>query len=438
MINNLISLTDITIYDILELRQKVFQDLDFCIDVGAAAGIFSQKILQINPNCKIYAYEPFPGNFPHLEKNLSNYHNVKIIKKALSNKKEKKKFYVSSVVEDGNKSFAHDMIGYSSVGTFYGNEDQAKFVLDVECTTVDEEIKNHKINFCKMDVQGAELSVLEGAVNTIMQTGIEIIFMEFSFQPYILNFLRNFNYVLFDTDYIFTSQANIDDLLKAGFRNIERITLSTDALAYKATYQGSYDYLASSAFRNQFKIGWLQTDLICVDINYLEKFMLLLSIKLGSNILTSLKLENFLDIIKETDKKNLLIELNITEFNLIIFPDWQQDEKDLISDLGNIINQIANSLNNQNITLLIDVYGCDIEQAEILVSEIIMNFLLEQNLYISDQLNISFLTELTSNQIEFLRPYINGRLALINENKKVIEKFNIPIFNLDKLNKKGE
>lgn len=38
MINNVISLMEIDIFRILELRQKIFQDLNLCVDAGAAVG----------------------------------------------------------------------------------------------------------------------------------------------------------------------------------------------------------------------------------------------------------------------------------------------------------------------------------------------------------------------------------------------------------------
>ncbi|MGA8894202.1 MAG: FkbM family methyltransferase [Planktothrix agardhii] len=237
MINNIIQLVGIDIFKILQLRHKIFGDLALCVDAGAAAGIYSKKILDINPKAEVYAYEPFPGNWIHLDKTLQEYQTVKIIKKALSDKKETRKFYVSSVVSEGNQSFAKDMIGYSSVGTFYGNENQSKTAIDVECTTLDEEIIDRKINFLKMDVQGAEPLILNGAKHALTQ-GIEMMFIEFSFQPHLLEILQRHQYVCFDTQYVFTSGATTTELLDMGFRKLKQLTLSTGATAFNAIYQG--------------------------------------------------------------------------------------------------------------------------------------------------------------------------------------------------------
>jgi FkbM family methyltransferase len=283
MINNIIQLVDIDIFKILQLRQKIFGDLNLCVDAGAAAGIYSKKILDINPKAEVYAYEPFPGNWIHLDKTLQEYQTVKIIKKALSDKKETRKFYVSSVVSEGNQSFAKHMMGYSSVGTFYGNENQSKTAIDVECTTLDEEITNRKINFLKMDVQGAETLVLNGAKQALTQ-GIEMMFIEFSFQPHLLQILQKHQYVCFDTGYVFSSSSTTTELLDVGFRNLKQSTLSTGATAFNAIYQGDYAQLQSPEFKKALKIGWMQTDLICVSPDYLKKFFYIISTELGSKI----------------------------------------------------------------------------------------------------------------------------------------------------------
>lgn len=185
-------------------------------------------------------------------------------------------------MEEGNKSFASKMKGYSSVGSFYGYSDRSKQVIDVECTTLDSEIQDRKINFLKMDIQGAEPLVLKGSQNTLA-TGIEMMFIEFSFQPHLLQILQNHRYVLFDTEYVFSSQAKMTELLNFGFRNLKEITLSTGSTAYKAIYQGAYDRLQSADFKNNLKIGFIQTDLICVSIDYLKKFFYIVATELGSN-----------------------------------------------------------------------------------------------------------------------------------------------------------
>ncbi len=283
MINNVIQLMNIDIFKILDLRHKTFGDLNLCVDAGAASGTYSKKILKINPACDVYAYEPFPGNWIYLDNTLKKHKTAKVIKKALSDESKTRKLYVSSVVDEGNQSFAKNMVGYSSVGTFYGNPDRARKEIDVECTTLDEEIVDRKINFLKMDVQGAEPLVLNGAKQAL-ERGIEMMFIEFSFQPNLLKILQNNQYVCFDTGYTFTSGATTTELLDVGFKNIRPVTLSTGSTAFKAIFQGDYAQLQAPEFKKELKIRFLQTDLICVSLDYLNKFFYIIATELGSKI----------------------------------------------------------------------------------------------------------------------------------------------------------
>jgi hypothetical protein len=175
------------------------------------------------------------------------------------------------------------MVGYSSVGTFYGKSDRAKKEIDVECTTLDEEIPDRKINFLKMDVQGAEPLVLNGAKQAL-ERGIEMMFVEFSFQPNLLKILQSYQYVCFDTGYTFISGATTTELLDVGFRNLKTVTRSTGSTAFKAIFQGDYAQLQSPEFKKELKIRSFQTDLICVSLDYLEKFFYIVSTEVGSKI----------------------------------------------------------------------------------------------------------------------------------------------------------
>ncbi len=271
MINNALQVLNIDVFDILKHRHTVFKDLKLCVDAGAAAGMYSKRILDINPDAELYAYEPFPGNWVHLETTLQPYKTVQIVKKALSNKQECRKLFVSSVVETGNTSFARNLLGYSSVGTFWGSSASKCQMFDVECTTVDSELPDKQISFFKIDVQGAETLVLNGSAEALRR-GIDMLFIEFSFQPGLLPLLKGYEYVCFDTEYLFTSGASPARLLEAGFTAIQPLQLSTGQTAYKANYQGDYSHLQSQDFKSQLAIGFCQTDLICVSKDYLRRF----------------------------------------------------------------------------------------------------------------------------------------------------------------------
>lgn len=131
---------------------------DIVIDAGAYFGyftIFASK--KVGRDGKIIAFEPDPRNYRILQANLNsaNLNNVIVIKKALFNKNGKislnSAFSASRVLE--NK--------------------EADGGLEVSCTTLDSELEKlgiEKVNFIKMDIEGAELEAIAGAKKTLANT----------------------------------------------------------------------------------------------------------------------------------------------------------------------------------------------------------------------------------------------------------------------------
>ncbi|WP_406684216.1 FkbM family methyltransferase [Seonamhaeicola sp. MEBiC1930] len=130
---------------------------DVVLDAGAHHGgitvIYSQKVKQEG---KVFSFEPDSRNLAVFNKNLdvnSNYNNVEVIEKGLWNKEDTLEFF-----EAGN-------VGSS---IFYEGEQSKK--VTIQTTSIDNflnEQNNDKLSFIKMDIEGAEIEALEGAVNSI-------------------------------------------------------------------------------------------------------------------------------------------------------------------------------------------------------------------------------------------------------------------------------
>ncbi len=133
-----------------------------CIDIGANVGIHTMSLAkQTGPTGKVYAFEPHPVIFSKLINNLSlnNFCWVEPTNYAVSNKKG------SGKLQSDEKS--------SNQGMAYLNEN-AKIInstsFDVQLTSLDafvEEKKIAHIDFLKIDVEGHETAVFQGAQNTI-------------------------------------------------------------------------------------------------------------------------------------------------------------------------------------------------------------------------------------------------------------------------------
>ncbi|MEH2040891.1 FkbM family methyltransferase [Nostoc sp.] len=121
--------------------------------------------------------------------------------------------------------------------------------------------------------------------------------------------------------------------------------------------------------------------------------------------------------------KGTILHLNLKAINLIIFPDWSQPE-DLISlDLETVIKTLADYSDSQQTTLIIDTSGIASEEAAILLSGVTMNLLMQEDLDITEGLEISFLGNLANIQWAALLPRISTRIILEYENKQAIKKY---------------
>jgi FkbM family methyltransferase len=147
-------------------------------DIGACGAEDSIKYSRLFPDATIFSFEPLPENVQLAKKNLADYNiqNVHLINKALSDKNGTFDFFVSSgrpmdAPDDdwdyGNKSSS---LLPPDKHTEVVNFIQFNNTISVNSTTLDEFCKNNRIDridFIHMDVQGAELMVLKGAVASL-------------------------------------------------------------------------------------------------------------------------------------------------------------------------------------------------------------------------------------------------------------------------------
>lgn len=149
--------------DEVDLIKRVVKMGDKVLDIGANIGyhttIFSKLI---GGTGKVFAFEPDPENFRLLKKNIeiNNCQNAILVNKALSDKEEKIKLYLSEYNMGDHRT--------------YDSSDGRKFV-EVDCISIDSYFKDKdsKIDFIKIDIQGAEYSVLKG-MRTLFRNNKEL------------------------------------------------------------------------------------------------------------------------------------------------------------------------------------------------------------------------------------------------------------------------
>ena len=107
-----------------------------------------------------------------------------------------------------------------------------------------------------------------------------------------------------------------------------------------------------------------------------------------------------------------LLSLNLREINLIVFPDWSQSEELISLDLEQVIKAVASYSDSHKTTLLINTENISTEDAELFLSSVTMSLLMQEDLDISEELEISFVGNLADIQWETLLSRISAKIAL--------------------------
>ncbi|MEM9542561.1 MAG: methyltransferase domain-containing protein [Cyanobacteria bacterium P01_E01_bin.42] len=137
--------------------------------------------------------------------------------------------------------------------------------------------------------------------------------------------------------------------------------------------------------------------------------------------------------------QNVLLEttlsfLNLQENNFIIFPDWSQEEEAIAQSIQPVLLSLAVHSESRLITLLIEASSIPAEQANLLVSGIVMNLLMNEEFCLEEGMEISIVPQLSEIQWETLCRQIRGRILLERENSTTISKAkNILEFSLESL-----
>ena len=223
----------------LILRQA--QDGNVVVDVGANIGYYTVLLAdKVGKNGKVYAFEPDKTNFEILTKNIkaNNLKNVIAINAAVGRKNETKTLY-KSVENLGDHKLFNDQFLISNVETIQnppvgkptsslkkGGSLKTKSEI-VNIIKLDNFLKDQRVDLMKIDTQGWEPEVINGA-KTIIERDKPTLFMEYSPASYtqakldgnkMMKFLRNIYSKISWIDewlYIYKnlSQEKIDQICK--------------------------------------------------------------------------------------------------------------------------------------------------------------------------------------------------------------------------------
>ena len=185
---------------IRSLAQKMDENNDdgWFFDVGANVGLYVWEVNKLCPNRKILAFEPDPANLELLEmtRKEADIQNLELCPDALSNQTDE-------------VSFSQDPLT-SATGCIRGEEtpwieqylNGSPKQITVNTRTMDSAVYDNKIpSLIKIDVEGHEVEVLQGALHTLSNTKPLLIIESFPpKQEKVISHLQAYGYNLEDAD----------------------------------------------------------------------------------------------------------------------------------------------------------------------------------------------------------------------------------------------
>ena len=128
------------------------------IDAGANIGAYSLVASKIvGDQGKVIAFEPVKNTFDHIQENISlnNLKNIDLNKTALGEKKERITIYSGDDSNTGNSSIIKNEASHSASE-------------EIQCINFDEEFSDlERIDFLKIDIEGAEYYALKGMIKSL-------------------------------------------------------------------------------------------------------------------------------------------------------------------------------------------------------------------------------------------------------------------------------
>jgi FkbM family methyltransferase len=141
---------------------------DVVIDIGVNFGLFSLDALQYNPK-KIIGYEPNPKLIGFFKK--LNISNVELNQAAVSNKNGKVTFYENTFP---GRSSLHSEMSPNTIKSSY----------EVDVYDINDVLSKHtKVNYFKVDCEGAEYEIFEAIHMDTLSNKIDKIAIEFHNPP---------------------------------------------------------------------------------------------------------------------------------------------------------------------------------------------------------------------------------------------------------------
>lgn len=151
---------------ILNIAKPYIKEGSIILDIGANYGQMAIEYSKLGKDVTVYAFEAQKLVFEILQKNIE------------ANRANNVKPFYNAVYDVDNIQFnfpVPDLVKFSSYGS-YGLDLKSQSGIPVTSITIDSINFDRPISFMKIDIQGSDLAAMRGAIKTIKQHQMPIIF----------------------------------------------------------------------------------------------------------------------------------------------------------------------------------------------------------------------------------------------------------------------
>ena len=157
-------------FEYTPIFERLAKKIDSFVDIGANIGYYSILAASVNPKISVHSFEPAKGPAHYLRKNININQFGKKIKAhdiALSDKENEVAFY-----EVQNAKYHYPMHNLGGVGSLKKESNSKRTSTMVKTLPLDSFVEREgiqKIDLIKIDTEGTEYLILNGANQTIEQ-----------------------------------------------------------------------------------------------------------------------------------------------------------------------------------------------------------------------------------------------------------------------------
>lgn len=171
--------------NILDAALSFVKKYNTAIDIGGNVGLHAVRLSKLFSD--VHTFEPVSNNYECLEKNTLGYTNIKLYKSGLGN--EDSKLTIEIPVNMAINCGAYSISKFT-------DSDEEKITENIDVYKLDN--YNLAPDFIKIDTEGFEFQVLEGAYNTLEKHKPTIVAEVAKKKPTkkVLDFLKEFGYDL--------------------------------------------------------------------------------------------------------------------------------------------------------------------------------------------------------------------------------------------------